>query len=80
MTCLVLVEGELDESFVHGLAEGLGVKVRILRMIDNRPERVARIIEAGLASRNYSKVIVLKDRRSSGKDRVLIDSNLLSGN
>jgi len=70
MTCLVVVEGESDEGFVIGLAERLGLKVRVLKMRGNRPDKAIRIVKAALAAQNYSKVIVLKDQHESSEEAV----------
>ena len=71
MTYLVVVEGESDEGFVHGLAEVLGVKVKVLKMRGNRPDKAIRLVRAELVNQSYSKVVVLKDQHKSREDTVL---------
>jgi len=70
MEHLVVVEGESDKGFVYGLAERLGVKVKVLKMRGNRPDKVVRIVRAELANQKYSKVIVLKDQHDTSEDVV----------
>ena len=71
MTCLVVVVGESDEGFVYGLAKVLGVKVKVLKMRSNRPNKAIRLVRAELVNRSYSKVVVLKDQHRSREDAVL---------
>jgi len=70
MTCLVVVEGESDRGFVKGLAERLGLKVEVLKMRGNRPDKAVRLVKAALEAQNYSKVIVLKDQHESREEAV----------
>ena len=75
MTHLVIVEGISDRGVVEGLAERLGVKVKVLLMRGNRPRKVSRMVNAALSTDAYDKVIILKDTHKlpEGKVRELSD-------
>ena len=75
MSSLVLVEGESDEGFIKGLAERLSLKIKILRMRGNRPDKAVRLIKAVLESQSFSKAIILKDQH--GYPEELIQEKLL---
>jgi len=75
MSSLVLVEGESDEGFIKGLAERLSLRIKILKMRGNRPNKAVRLIKAVLESQSFSKAIILKDQHSYPEE--LIQEKLL---
>ena len=61
MRYLIVVEGISDKGVVQEIAHRLGIRIEVLVMRGNNPNKASRIVKAKLVVKSYDKIIVLKD-------------------
>ena len=80
MSHLILVEGTTDKAVVKGIAEKLGINVKIRIMRGDRPEKAIRLANAELTTEKYSKVIILKDQHEHPQNIIKQKLNKVTAN
>lgn len=67
---LIIVEGDTDKAVVEEIAKKIKVRVKVLKMRGNNPDKAARLANSMLSVEDYCKVIILKDEHKHPRETI----------